>query len=266
MKKVIIIGGASGIGKQLAVLFYKMGYEIGIADVNKEKLQHISKEFNHTITCFAMDVSSHESARATLMQMINQMQGVDIFVFTAGLTDKTRLWKNENKLYQVNAIGFAALCSYIYDYWSSNKAIGKIIAITSVVANRGLRQATAYSASKAFMKTYIQALRQDAASKGLDISITEIRPGYVRTPMTENESRLFWSITVERAAECIYRAAMRNKKTSYLTFRWKLIGILLKIIPDFIFNLKSLFVTNYTPALNSYQIDNIKNKKLINMI
>jgi short-subunit dehydrogenase len=240
MKKAIIIGAASGMGRSLSKLLFNQGYQLALADINYCELKTLSAELGNNVIIKQIDVVAHAHARAILEAMIEELNGVSLFIYTAGLTDKTRQWKNEWLLYQVNAVGFAALASYVYDYWNGNDQDGHLVGISSVVAQRGLRQATAYCASKSFMKTYMQSLRHDIATKHRRIIITEIRPGYVRTPMTKQNEKVFWSISVEEASEKIYKAIIKKKKTAYLSLRWLIIGYLLLLIPDFIIHTKSI--------------------------
>ncbi len=240
MKKAIIIGAASGMGRTLSNILFKQGHQLALADINYSELITLRHELENKVIIKKIDVVAHAHARAILEEMIGELNGVDVFIYTAGVADKTRIWKNEWLLYQVNAIGFAALASYVYDYWIGNDKQGHLVGISSVVAQRGLRQATAYCASKSFMKTYMQSLRHDIAAKHRSITITEIRPGYVRTPMTKENEKIFWSISVEKAAEKIYKAIGKKKKIAYLSLKWMLVGYLLILIPDFIVHASSI--------------------------
>ena len=81
---------------------------------------------------------------------------------------------------------------------------------------------------------YREGLRIRARKAALPITITEIRPGLVDTSMARGEG-LFWGATPRKAAEQIYGAILRKAKRAYVTRWWSLIGFLLGIMPDFIF-------------------------------
>jgi short-subunit dehydrogenase len=60
--------------------------------------------------------------------------------------------------------------------------------------------------------------------------VTDVRPGYVNTDMAKGEG-MFWVAPVEKAAQQIFNAITRKKKIVYITKRWRIIGLLLKIMP-----------------------------------
>jgi short-subunit dehydrogenase len=72
-------------------------------------------------------------------------------------------------------------------------------------------------------------LRLNAKEYGSRIIVTDVRPGFVDTAMAKGTG-LFWVSPVQKAADQIFEAIKRKKKVVYVTKRWKLIGILLKII------------------------------------
>lgn len=245
MKKIIIVGAASGMGRELAKIFFAGGYTLGLADINTAQLSILARELGGDLKTKNIDVSSYAMARNQLEELITELNGVDIFIYTAGLADKTRIWKNECMLHQVNAIGFAALCSFVYDHWRANNKKGHIVGVTSILAVRGIRQAIAYCASKSFMKIYMQGLRQDAASCRYGIDITEIRPGYIDTPMTAGNTNIFWTIPAENAARLIVKAIMKKSKVAYVPGIWRLAALILKMLPEFLFKIRISSFKNY---------------------
>lgn len=68
-----------------------------------------------------------------------------------------------------------------------------------------------------------------------NISVIDIRPGFVDTDMAKGDGQ-FWVSTVEKATNQIFEAIKKKKKISYVTKRWKLIGIILKGIPRQIYD------------------------------
>jgi len=75
-------------------------------------------------------------------------------------------------------------CAYRY---FANKGGGHIACITSIAGTKGLGPAPAYSATKAMQNTYLQALEQLAACKHHNIHFTDIRPGFVATPLLKDD-------------------------------------------------------------------------------
>ena len=81
------------------------------------------------------------------------------------------------------------------------------------------------------MSRYLQALRIKAKSSGKPIFVTDVRPGFVATAMMKAE-KPFWVATPEKAARQILAAADRRARIVYISRRWALIGLLLKILPE----------------------------------
>jgi short-subunit dehydrogenase len=97
----------------------------------------------------------------------------------------------------------------------------------------GNGEAPSYNATKAFQINYLEGLRLNADKAGVEIIVTDVRPGYVDTDMAKGDG-MFWVANVERAAQQIFTAIKRKKKVVYITKRWRIIGWLLRIIPYFL--------------------------------
>ena len=110
-----------------------------------------------------------------------------------------------------------------------NQGVGHLVNFSSIAGLRGNGDAPAYFASKAFQINYLEGLRLNAYKSGQTIYVTDVRPGFVDTAMALGDGQ-FWVAPVEKAAKQIFTAIQRKKKVVYVTKRWKLIGILLKII------------------------------------
>ena len=77
---------------------------------------------------------------------------------------------------------------------------------------------------------YLEGLRQKAKKLNSDISVTDIRPGFVDTEMAKGEG-LFWVAPVEKASRQIFNAINRKKRVAYVTKRWRFIASVLKHLP-----------------------------------
>jgi short-subunit dehydrogenase len=111
---------------------------------------------------------------------------------------------------------------------------GHLVGISSIAALRGSRYVPTYPASKAYLSTYLEGLRHKVKYEKLRITITDIKPGFVDTAMAQGDY-VFWRAPVAKAAEQIYQAIVKKKKTAYITKRWRLIGWVQKYLPDFLY-------------------------------
>jgi NAD(P)-dependent dehydrogenase (short-subunit alcohol dehydrogenase family) len=111
---------------------------------------------------------------------------------------------------------------------------GHLTAITSIGSIRGEGRAPAYNATKAFQANYLEGLRKKSVYEMLNISVTDIQPGFVKSAMAKSYKR-FWEAPLKKAAQQIFYAIERKKKKAYVTKRWWFIAQLLKILPDWIY-------------------------------
>jgi short-subunit dehydrogenase len=234
MKKAIIIGASSGIGHDLAKEMSKRGYEVGLAARRLEMLQDLAKECPNKTYVKTIDMEKHDEARILLSDLIEEMGGVDIIVYNAGIGESSGKWVKESQVHQVNAVGFAAIANFAFKYFKDNKVKGQIVGISSIAGVRASRYVIGYSATKAFMSAYMEGQRHKSVAEKLGITVTDIRPGYIETPMTKGQKGMFWVATSEKAARQIADAIEAKRKVAYITRRWWLVALLFKNMPDFL--------------------------------
>jgi short-subunit dehydrogenase len=236
MKRAIIIGASSGIGRELAKVFSQAGYVVGLTGRRIELLSDLQQELPTTSFVRQMDVSQPSEAMRLLEELIREMESVDLIVISAGVGFiNTELeWDKEKATIDVNVAGFAALANVAVKHFIERSS-GHLVGISSIAAVRGSGGAPAYNASKAFASNYLEGLRQKVGKLKLPIVITDVQPGFVDTAMAQGEG-LFWVASPEKAARQIFELIKRRRKHGYVTKRWRIIAWLLKILPDYVYN------------------------------
>ena len=146
------------------------------------------------------------------------------------MRDTTLEWAKEKETIDVNVSGFAAMANVSFEYFRGRGG-GQLAGISSIAAIRGGGEAPAYNASKAFVSNYLEGLRQKACKMKLSLTVTDIQPGFVDTPMARGEG-LFWVAPPKKAAKQIFDAIKNKRNHAYVTKRWRLIAWLLKLLPD----------------------------------
>jgi short-subunit dehydrogenase len=235
MKKAIVIGASSGIGRQLAKILSQDGYSVGVMARRKHLLEELRKEIQSEILIREIDVVDAEAAMATFSKFINDMGEIDLVVISAGTgeVNDDLDWHVENETIMTNVIGFSALANVAIHHFIG-KGSGHLVGISSIAALRGGRESPAYNASKAFESNYMEGLRQKLKKLQLPITVTDVKPGFVNTAMAKGEG-IFWAAPVDKAAKQIYDAIKRKASHVYITRRWRLIAWLLKAMPDRIY-------------------------------
>ena len=235
MKKAIVIGASSGIGRELSKVLSGNQYIVGVMARRVQLLDELRKKMGTDVYVQEIDVSDAKSAMETLEKFIKEMGGVELVVISAGtghLNDGLD-WRLENETIRTNVTGFAAIANVAIKHFIE-KGSGHLVGISSIAALRGGRESPAYNASKAFESNYLEGLRQKVGKLGLPITITDVKAGFVKTAMAKGEG-IFWAAPADKAALQIYDAIKRRKPNAYITKRWRLIAWLLKLVPGFIY-------------------------------
>src|SRR5690606_29335431 len=181
-KKIIIIGATGGIGRALADVFAADGYTVGITGGREALLREIMAERPTSYHIAAFDVTDAATSITQLEELTAAMGSVDTVVVSAGGGDTNSAldFSVEQRMIDLNIRAFTQVADWAFNYFRNRKE-GHLAAITSVAGMRGSRQAPGYSASKAYQVNYLQGLRQKAYKEQLDITVTDICPGFVDT-------------------------------------------------------------------------------------
>lgn len=234
-KKVVIIGATSGIGRALAKELHQRGCTVGLTGRRMERLQALRTELGNRAYIQFMDVSKPAEAIQNLEQLISSMKGMDLIVLNAGVSNFQggTDWETERTVIDVNVRGFAALANFSFDYFE-NKGHGHIVGISSIASLFGYGLSAAYNASKAFISNYMQGYRQRANHSKADITVSDIKPGFVESEMTEGKKGMFWVAGQDKAAGQIADAIEAKRNHAYITRRWRLVAWFIKLIPGWV--------------------------------
>ncbi len=236
MPRAVIIGASSGIGEELARVMAADGWELGIAARRKDRLDELAASLGGRVEVAGLDVAQPITAMAALDAFLESLGPVDVVVVNAGIgIPNFKLgWEPEAATIDVNVTGFAAMTNVAVRYFEK-QGKGHLVGISSVAALRGGYGAPAYSASKAFVSNYLEAVRVQAHKRKLNLAVTDVRPGYVHTAMTEGQKGMFWVADVAVAARQILSAIKGRRKCVYVTRRWGLVAAVLRVVPDVLF-------------------------------
>ncbi|MBR0652721.1 SDR family NAD(P)-dependent oxidoreductase [Roseomonas terrae] len=230
-RSAIIIGASSGIGAALARRFAADGWRLGLAARRLDRLEALAAKIGADCRVRAMDLAVPEEARRGLEALLAELGGTDLIVISAGTGELNAdlAWPPDRDTIAVNVMGFAAVAQRAMAHLLA-QGHGHLVGVSSVAKLRGSGDGAAYSASKAFVSTYLDGLRDKAKRSRLPITVTEICPGFVDTAMMKAD-KPFWVATPEQAAACIDRAIAHRARHAYVTPRWRLVGLLLRMLP-----------------------------------
>jgi short-subunit dehydrogenase len=226
MANAIIVGASSGIGRALAREL-SGEYDLGLAARRTDRLKAVGEDIGGAHVA-SIDVTEPD-ARERFDDLVDSLGGVDLVVLSSGIGryNPDLEWDDERDTIDVNARGFTALATAAMDHFEDSDG-GHLVGISSVAAEIGSPTMPAYSATKAYVSRYLEGLRYRADD---DISVTDVRPGFVDTPMSPDTDR-FWECSPKTAAAQIARAIRKDKDVAYVTRRWWLVSKVLGLLPD----------------------------------
>ena len=233
MKRIVIMGATSGIGLRVAEIFAKAGWLVGAAGRNEKVMRKLQADFPDRIRYARIDVDS-DSAPEHLRDLISRLGGMDIYFHVAGIGYENEALVTDHDIAtaRTNVVGFTRMIDTAFRYFCDHGKRGRIAAVTSVAGTKGIGQLASYSSSKKYQQTYLTALDQLARMQGLDISFTDIRPGWIRTPLLDPTRVYPMTMTLDHAVACIVRAIINRKRVCIVDWRWDIAVRLWSLIPD----------------------------------
>lgn len=230
---MIVIGGTSGIGREVAGIYAEQGCRVGVTGRRSGLLEEFRAENpGREIYTRAFDVTADDAAEE-LEALIGEMGGVDICLYSSGYGHTNTDLEPSLELGQidVNAKGFVRCAVFLFNYWAETGRKGHLAVISSVASIKPLGVCPSYSATKKFEAFYSECLRQLARIRNADIAVTVIKPGFVDTDFIKGRHFPF-TISRENAAKAIVRAIRKKKKRTVIDGWWAALAVLMNIIPS----------------------------------
>ena len=233
-KKVIIIGATSGLGREVALIYIAQGWKVGIAGRREAELEALRAAYPEQVSAQALDVTK-EDAPEKLQALIKQVGGMDVFLLSSGIGKQNYTLETGLELATAatNVEGFIRMTNAAYHYFEQ-QGHGHLAVISSIAGTKGLGAAPAYSATKGFQNIYMDALDQLARMKKLNIRFTDIRPGFVATPLLNNQKKYPMLMDAPIVALDIVSAIEKKKRVAIIDWKFRLLVGFWRLIPKWI--------------------------------
>lgn len=221
-QSILITGASSGIGAALAQEYAASDVYLALSGRNSERLSEVAmacRSAGATVRSSVLDVTDRSSVEAWVAGVDGE-QSLDLVVANAGISGGTAAGgeaaEQARAIFRTNVHG--ALNTVHAAVGAMRKrGQGQIAIVSSLAGFRGYPGAPAYSASKAAVRVYGEALRGELATAGIDVSV--VCPGYVRSRMTAaNTYPMPMLMDGERAARIIRRGLAKNR--ARIAFPW----------------------------------------------
>ena len=241
---ILITGATSGIGREFVKLFASDGYNIVLTSTSKELLDKDKKDLEKKykdikVYTIAKDLSKMNSAKEIYEELNKENINVSVLINNAGfgyfgkLTDSD-IDKN-NALMSVNVDALVNL-SYYFGKDMAKRKNGKILNVGSIAAFQGGPYMATYYASKAFVVSFSEALREEL--RGDNVTVTCLCPGPTRTNFEKTanlqKSYMFKKMdtcSAEYVARIGYNALMKGKSLVTSGFSNKVVVFLTRLSP-----------------------------------
>lgn len=231
MKRAIVMGATSGMGRGVALGLLAEGYVVGVAGRRAELLEEIKQVAPDRVVTRVIDVTS-SNAPDELLQLIEDVGGIDLYFHSSGF-GKQNLKLDadiERRTVLTNAFGFTQMVDTVFNYFKQTGRKGRIAVISSVAGTKGMGAAPSYSATKRFDWTYIDALAQLARMQHLDIRFTDIRPGFVATDFLSGDTYPML-LNTDYVVRRILKAVHNGRRRVIIDWKYRILCFLWRRIP-----------------------------------
>ena len=231
-KSILITGASSGIGEALAQHYAAPGVTLFLTGRNAERLEEVvthCKGLGATVESWIGDVAD-EVAVKQWIQDCDRLTPLNLVIANAGValgsTTVEGLHKAAVDSFAINVGGVFNTVHPALEVMARRQPYpvrnAQVALMSSVMGYAGMARSPAYSASKAAVKHYGEALR--GAFRGMGIGVSVICPGYVGTALTaRNKSHMPFLMSADKAARIIAKGLARDK--ARITFPWQMVLI-----------------------------------------
>lgn len=224
----MITGASSGIGKGIALEIASRGANLGLVARREDLLNEIVSEArarNVKAVAASADVRDVKAVREAADRFRRELGPIDILIANAGIGTSdhaTRLTpEHAANVIGINVLGAVNSVAAVLREMVERKQ-GRLVAISSLAAYRGLAKSAAYCASKAAMTAYFESLRIDLRHTGVGVTI--IHPGFIKTALTSGrEAKMPYLMELDSGVKKIVTAIEKEKKI--YAFPWQLATI-----------------------------------------
>jgi len=240
-KTVLLTGASSGIGYSLAKLLPKENCSIALLSRREKILNDLANEIKvdgSQVRAYKCDVGNIDEVRSTFGQVKKDFGKIDIAILNAGASSRADVSKYSSstakEIFDANTFGIVNCVEQLLPDFIQRKE-GMIVGVSSLAESRGYPKSGFYNASKAAATLLLESLRVEL--KPHNIKVVIVKPGFVRTPMTDkNEFHMPFLMDVDKAARIILNGIKKEKKIIQFPLLIVIGSKIIKIMPDWLFD------------------------------
>lgn len=240
-KTILLTGASTGIGKEVAVALSKINCNLVLVarrvEVINEYLLNLSPKPVADILTLKCDVSDKDEVSSTFNKVIEKFRSIDIAILNAGFGENMKVTNYKSELaetiFGANVFGIIYWIEQLLPEFLKHRD-GMIVGISSLADNRGFSGSGFYCASKAAASIYLEGLRVEL--KPYNVKVITVKPGFVKTPMTDkNNFEMPFIMEAKKAAKIILSGIKKEKRIIQFPFLTVLGSKVISILPEWIF-------------------------------
>jgi len=238
-RNILITGGSSGLGAEMARQFAAMGRNVAICARRTDRLRQLADELaaahpQSKVVNRTLDVDDHEAVFNTFQEFDEELGGLDRIVVNAGLGHGypvgTGKFEINRATAHTNFVSALAQCEAALEIFRRRRD-GHLVVVSSMSGLRGQRgHGTTYAASKAAVANLAEGIRADVFAS--PIKVTTLLPGFIRSEMTANAHRTPFIVDTHVGVRAMVRAMEREAATATVPrWPWLPVSWLLRVAP-----------------------------------
>lgn len=241
MKTILVIGATSAIASACARIWAERGAQLILVARDADRLEVLAADLSvrgaARVDCVQLDLNDLDQHPLVLNRIFADNPVIDISFIAVGVLPDQQACSLDASLavqqFQTNAVSVMALLTSLVLHLKK-QGKGAIGVITSVAGDRGRPSNFYYGSAKAALSVFCAGLGASLFKQGL--TVTDIRPGFVATPMTAGLLLPRKLVSrPEQVAVDIVRAVERGQSVCYTPGYWRAIMWVIRQIPDVIF-------------------------------
>lgn len=239
-KRILVLGATSGIAEACCRLWAERGDSLYLVARNPEKLAAVAADLHIRGAAYVdssvADLDDTATHSELLAHAINSLAGLDIAFLALGvLGDQAQAERNfihAAKTLHTNFVAPVSLLTWLGNYCAQRHS-GTLAVLSSVAGDRGRKSNYVYGSSKAGLSAFLGGLRNRIDREG--VRVMTIKPGPVKTAMTEGMKGSEKFADAEKVAAAIVKAIDAGQDVLYVPGIWRIIMAAIRAIPERVF-------------------------------
>jgi len=239
-KRILVLGATSGIAEACTRIWAERGDSLFLVARNADKLVAVAADASTRgasyVDSTVADLDDTNAHPVLLAHAINSLAGLDVAFLPLGIlgdqAEAERSFAHADAILHTNFVAPVSLLTWLGNYCAQRHS-GTLAVLSSVAGDRGRKSNYVYGSSKAGLSAFLAGLRNRIDREG--VRVMTIKPGPVKTAMTEGMKGNEKFADVETVAAAIVKAIDAGQDVVYVPGKWRIIMAVVRAIPERMF-------------------------------